>query len=152
MARGLYTVTARRQTVSTAITVLQYTAPATATVEVMRAWASVQGATTPISAALQMLRKTATITGTASPPALIALGGDQAAGGTVAWLATAEGTDGNIEWEDDLQYLQSPGWLFLPSREEERVYVPPSGIIALKFPAAPTSGVMTFGFALKEIG
>lgn len=151
MARGSYEVHADGQTVSTAITVLEVTAPATAILRILTAYCSVQGATTPISARFRLLRKSGTITGTASPPTANPTGADAASGVTVKWLASAEGTDGVVIFEDDVQYLQSPGWLYLPV-ERRRVIVPPSGIIALKFPAAPTSGVFSFGIAYEEEG
>lgn len=147
-APGKYSVVAANQTVSTAITILQYTAPADAVAILRQAWVSARGVTAPAQVTVEVLRKTAGITGTASPPALKSLsGGAQTAGGTVAWLATAEGTDGDILHTEDFDVLS--GWRLDPAYPIE-IRVPPSGIIALKFPAAPASTAFDFGFEIEE--
>ena len=147
---GFYSVHGDAQAVSTAITVLEVTAPSSGSLEIVRAWLSQSSSTTSAMARVQLLRKTATITGTASPPTPVpAQVGQAASGVTVKWKATAEGTDGVIYMDDAFNILS--GWLWLPV-PEERVFVPPSGIIALKFPAAPTSANWTFGIGYREIG
>lgn len=147
---GIYTVHGDAQAVSTAITVLEVTAPASGALEIIRAWASQSSSTTSAQARIQILRKTGTITGTASPPTPVPMQVGQAASGvTVKWKATNEGTDGVIPVDDAFNILS--GWLWLPV-PEERIFVPPSGIIALKFPSAPTSANWTFGFTYREIG
>lgn len=148
-ARGTYSVHGDAQTVSTAITVLELTAPSTASLELLKAWLSQSNILASTQARIRLLRKTGTITGTASPPSPVALGGDQAAGATAKWIATGEGTDGNVLIEDCFNYLN--GWLWVPV-PEERIIIPPSGIIALKFPAAPTSASWSFGLMWREIG
>jgi hypothetical protein len=70
-----------------------------------------------------------------------------ASGVTVKWKATAEGTDGVIEQDDTFNVLA--GYLYLPV-PEERIWVPPSGIIALKFPATPDNLPYSFGFTYRE--
>jgi len=150
MACGVYTVHGDAQTVATAITILEITAPSGAALQILRAWVQQSSSTTSAMARIRILRKTATITGTASPPAPIKLSpGDNAAGTTAKWLATAEGTDGDVIIEETFNILN--GWLYLPV-PEERIWVPPSGILALKFPAAPTSASYSFGFVFEENG
>lgn len=150
MASGRYTVLAEAQTISTAITILELTAASTAALELYRAWISQGGSTTSAMARIQILRKSGTITGTATPPTANPLEvGMPAFGGTVKWKATAEGTDGAVIYSDSFNVLN--GWLWLPV-PEERIMVPPSGIIALKFPAAPASHAFTYGLSFREIG
>lgn len=149
MARGMYTVHGDAQTVSTAITILEVAAPATAILKIYRAWVEQSSVTTSTATRIRLLRKTGTITGTATPPTPTAVDASAASGVTVKWIATVEGTDGNVLIEEAFNYLN--GWVWLPV-PEERIIVPPSGIIALKFPAAPTSAAWTFGFDYEEIG
>jgi hypothetical protein len=89
------------------------------------------------------------ITGTASPPTPAPLGAEAASGTTVKWVATVEGTDGTVV--KDMSFNFQNGWEWVRTQDEE-IIVPPSGIIALKFPVAPTSAVWTFGFVFIEEG
>lgn len=147
---GVYTVHGDAQAVSTAITILEVTAPSSGCLEIIRAWVSQSSSTSSAQARIQLLRKAGTITGTASPPTPVPTQVGQAASGvTVKWKATVEGTDGVIPVDDAFNILS--GWLWLPV-PEERIWVPPSGIIALKFPSAPTSANWTFGIGYKEYG
>lgn len=150
MARGVYSVHADAQTISTAITILELTAPSTAILEITRAWVTQSNLTASTTTRMQLLRKTATITGTASPPSAVALDAAAASGVTVKWKATAEGTDGGIIDEQGFNYLN--GYLWTPITSRSRLIVPPSGIIALKFPAAPTSASWSYGFEWEEVG
>lgn len=149
MARGVYETHGDAQTVSTAITILEITSPATAIEVLLRAYLDQSSVTTSTASRIRLLRKSATITGTASPPTPAPLDASAASGATVKWLATVEGTDGVVVKEDGFNYLN--GWLWVPGPREQ-VVVPPSGLIALKFPAAPTSATWTFGIVHDEIG
>lgn len=150
MASGTYTVHGDAQTVATAITLLELTAPSTASLTVLRAWCQQSSSTTSAMARIRILRKSATITGTASPPAAVPTEvGMPTSGMTVKWIATGEGTDGVILVEEAFNLLNGFLWLPVP---EERIIVPPSGLIALKFPAAPASAAYTFGFTVRETG
>jgi hypothetical protein len=148
MARGFYAYHMDAQAVSTAITILEVAAPATAVLRLIRAWCSQSNSTTSAMNTIEIVRKTATITGAATPPSVIPLDGSAASGVTQKWKATAEGTDGNIVYADAFNVLN--GWLWLPV-PEERIIVPPSGIIALKFPSAPASANYTAGLLWEEI-
>lgn len=150
MARGFYSFSFDNQAVSTAITIIEVTAPSTAILEIIRAWVTV--GTSAVASAMnrvELLRKTATITGTATPPSIIPLAADGASGSTQKWKASAEGTDGNIVYPDNFNTLN--GWLYFPV-PEERVIVPPSGIIAIKFSGAPTSANYSAGIIWRELG
>jgi hypothetical protein len=146
MARGSYAARMDNVSVSTAITILQVTAPSTAVLEIIRAWCS-GATTTSASQRIQLLRKTAAATGTtAVTPA--PLDGSAAAGATSGRNATGEGTDGTVLIEDIFNVVV--GWLYLPV-PEERIWVPPSGVIAIKFPAAPAATNFTAGIAFREL-
>lgn len=148
MASGTYIIHGDAQTIATAITILEVTAPSTGSLVLYRAWVQQSSSTTSAMQRIRILRKSATITGTASPPSAVPTEvGMPASGMTIKWIATAEGTDGVILTEETFNVLN--GYLYLPV-PEERFYVPPSGIIALKFPAAPSSASFTFGMVLRE--
>jgi hypothetical protein len=150
MARGVYEVHFAAQTISTAITILEVTAPSTAVLEINKAWVSQNNITASTSGRIQLLRKSATITGTATPPTANPLGADGTTGATIKWKATAEGTDGVVIDEQGFNYLN--GYLWVPTTPTTRLIIPPSGIIALKFPAAPTSASWHAGFEWQELG
>lgn len=149
MARGYFTVKGAAQTVSTAITILTIATPSTGIAFVDRAWLE-QTTVTAVGtrARVQILRKTAAITGTASPPSATAVDSTASSGVTVAWIATAEGTDGNVLYDEDFDYV--PGYLWTPTNSRERIFIPPSGILGIKFPTAPTSASWTFGLSWEE--
>lgn len=150
MARGVYSANTAAQAISTAITILEITAPSTASLEIIEAYAS-SDANTDVMARIQLLRKSATITGTASPPSAVALDAAASSGVTVKWKATGEGTDGNV-LRPDTFHMKS-GWFWVPKNARQRIIVPPSGIIALKFPASTNiTGNWTFGIEWEEIG
>src|SRR5260370_168271 len=124
MARGKYSYSFQAQTVSTAITLLEITAPSTAVLVIYRAWINAN-TTTAGAANIRLLRKPGTITGTAPPPPPAPLDASAASGATVKWKATGEGTDGNIIYDDWFRVDGGP-WVWLPV-PEERIIVPPSG-------------------------
>jgi hypothetical protein len=136
----------------TACTFLQLTAHASRMLEIERAWAGQTSSTTSAQAAIEIVRKTAgASTGLSSitPVCLERVG--LAPGFTaIAGEATAEGTDGEVVYEEAFNILN--GWPNLPV-PEERILVPPSGIIALKFTVAgPANATWKFGFNVREIG
>jgi hypothetical protein len=149
MARGVYSYSAQAQTVSTAITILELTAPSTAVLRLIRAWIS---ANTTTAAAInpQILRKSVACTGTASPPTPRPIDASAASGVAQRWKATAEGTAGDILYSEFARADGGP-WIWLPL-PDERIIVPPSGIIALKFATAPASNSFDFGFIYEELG
>ena len=150
MARGIYTAHGDAQTISTAITILEITAASTNVLELRKAWVQQSSVTTSAQARIRILRKSGTITGTASPPSAIPIDAAASSGVTIKWIATAEGTDGNVIYEENFNILN--GFVWVPTHSLTRVFVPPSGIIALKFPAAPTSASYTFGMEWDELG
>lgn len=147
---GSYTVHGAAQTVATAITILTVAAPSTGSLYVDRVWVS-QTTVTAVGTRtrLQILRKTAAITGTASPPTPAPLSGTSVSQATIAWIATVEGTDGNVLFDEAWDYV--PGYLWVPATSRERIWIPPSGILGIKFPVAPTSASWEFGISYEEL-
>jgi hypothetical protein len=150
MAKGEYYTHADAQTVAAAITFLELTMPATAIGILLRWKLSQSSVTTSAASRARVLRKAVSITGTASPPTPAPRGADAASGATVKWIATVEGTDGVIIDEDGFNYLS--GWGPMVPGPLEQPIVPPSGIVAIKFPATPTSAVFTGGLGHQELG
>jgi hypothetical protein len=132
--------------VSTAITILELTAPSTRTLEIFEIWVDFS-TTTSAAQRVNILRKSATITGTGVTPAAMTASAVSATGKRTA---TGEGTDGTILYQRIINQLNGFYWLPVP---EQRIVVPPSGIIAIKFPTAPGAAVsVTAGFTWGEIG
>lgn len=150
---GIYVVRNGAVTVSTAITVIQIKAGASNPLELLRVHASQRGSVTSVQERMQILRKTAAATVTSATPlkydpsaqAAGAVGGTSATGIT----ATAEGTDGDVLVDEGFNVLT--GWTWLPT-PEERILVPVSGIVALKFPNAPASQTWNFYTVFRELG
>jgi len=141
---GVYSANHIAISVSTAITILQVKAGTTKQFEILRAWVTQSSSTTMYMQRIQLLRKTGAATVTSYTPLLLnpASPAADAAGGSSAtgYTASSEGTDGDLLINDVFNTLN--GWLYLPT-PEERIKVPASGIVALKFPAAPAAA-MTF--------
>jgi len=138
---------------SAAITLAQIKAPACCALEIMRAFISQYGTTTSLQERIQLCRKTTRATIPAFTP--IALSCSQQAAYAVAsscsngsGVATSEGTDGNILWEEGFNVLN--GWQYLPV-PEERITVEPGEGVGLKFPTAPTTQNWTGGIYFREL-
>lgn len=139
-------------TTGNGITLLQMKANANAGFEVLSASLTQRGNTTSEEDEICLVRKTAAatvsvaVTGGVSgnlfahdpnqpwPPS--AASGPQLGTNATGVNATAEGTDGDMVVKQGFNILN--GWLYLPT-PEERIWVPPAGIIALKFMAPPGS-------------
>lgn len=153
---GVYTLSLRRTSISTAISILQIVAGAEG-LEILRVVVGQKGSTTSQTEAISLVRKsvaatvTAAILGTSlfrhnpletvTAPVLLSTGG-------TGIMATVEGTDTDEVYSDTFNVLN--GKLYVPT-EKERIYVPPAGIIALKFHDAPVAQTwtasITFGLA-----
>jgi len=150
VAYGTYVAQIEAVSVSGAITLVEVTAGTNASIMVTRCWCSQSSSTTSAQQRIQILRKTATVTGTAHTPRAVT-NGSSASAASAKNNASAEGTDGNILYQDTFNVLQ--GWLWLPSCPEERIVVPGAGLIAIKFPAAPGSAItVQAGIEFIEIG
>lgn len=131
---------------------MQITAPSTMTLEIIRAWVTQSASTTSAQTDIILVRKSATLTsGTSNTPVKLEAGDPSASftalrsGGVVG----NEGTDTDVLYGEGFNVLN--GWLYVPV-PEERIQVPPSGILGLKFPTAPPSATYRYGITLREHG
>lgn len=151
MPHGPYVVSLVNTSVSAAITLCQLKASSSQPLQLIEARCTQSGSTTSAMQRIQILRKTAAATVTSYTPLLEntidpAAGAAGSTSGT-GTNASAEGTDGDILVDWDFNVLQ--GFLWQPVLED-RIWVPVSGIIALKFPGAPGSA-LTIDAQLKFI-
>ncbi len=101
----------------------------------------------------EILRKTVAATVTSQTPFLFnpasqvadAVGGTAATGDT----ATAEGTDGDIIWDEGFNVLN--GWVWMPT-PEFRIIVPAAGILGLVSRTTITSANIKAMMVFHEIG
>lgn len=150
----VYSVRMDRVSVTGAITLVQLLAGSASILRVIKAWVGQSNQTSSAMQTIQILRKSAAATVTSFTPLLIDPGDSasnmvSSTSGT-GTNASAEGTDGNVLVTDAFNVLN--GWLYVPV-PEERIIVPPSGILALKFPVAPGSAMtVSAGFLVGEEG
>lgn len=135
--------------ISTAITALQIKAGA-AMLELLKVVISQGLSEVSTMEQIQILRKTAAATVTSftprkcnpGDPAALCVGGTSATG----YTASAEGTDGEVLIDEGFNILN--GWLWVP--EKERIIIPQSGIIAVKFPVAPAAATWRITAYVRE--
>lgn len=143
-----YALLLENTAISTAISLLELTASAASAVILLEAWVTQESSITSAQLAIQILRKSAAGTGTGSPTAKPLEVGEPAFGGTVRVQMTAEGTAGNVLWREGVNQLN--GWYYKPV-PEARIWVPPSGILAVKLPVAPASINVSAGMIFAEV-
>lgn len=144
-----------RATVSTAITVMQIKAGANNGVEILRCVASQYGSTTSVQEELELVRKSgaATVTTAAIGTHLFLtdpnMSNPSLSLGTAATgvIGTAEGTDTDSILRLGFNVLNGLYELPVP---EERIWIPPGGILGLKFAVAPASQTWNFLMTLRE--
>jgi hypothetical protein len=148
-----------RAIISTAITVLQLKAGANNGFEIVRGSLTQYGSTTSDQEEIALVRKSVGATVTQA-----VIGGS---GGTLFYrdpnestpslslgttatgvIATGEGTDSDYVLREAFNVLN--GWVYLPV-PEERIYVPPAGIIGLKFIVAPASQTWDAELVIREM-
>jgi hypothetical protein len=133
-------------------TLLQYTAPSTKVAVLIRVDFGNINSETSTQEEYDILRQTTAGTGGASvTPA--PLGGYAAAAGTALSASTAfsaEPTASTVVWRDTWNIVTGVTQLFLP---EERIIVPPSGRIAVRFPTALEAAIdVNVVMTIAEIG
>lgn len=145
-----YVILMEGVSVSGAITLIEFTAAADAIVEVISAWVSQGASETSTQEVIRILRKTAVGTGTAFTPRLLSPNTDAAFGGTARTNMTAEGTAGDILHREGFNILN--GFFYKPV-PDERIIVPPSGILGIGFAVAPAAAItISAGMIIREIG
>lgn len=130
-------------------TVIEFTAPATKSVIVTRAWLSQGSNTTSAQQRVQILRRSTASTNVGTALANPNDAGDTAFGGTARALATVLGTAGAVLYTDNFNWQN--GWLWLPV-PEERIIVPGGGFLSLHLPVAPAALTISCGFEVIELG
>jgi len=133
--------------VSTAITVMQLTAAATHVVEILRMWVTQESSTASAQTAVSVVRQTDAGTMTAITEVEHASAGP--ADATAFRTATVEPTTTDTILIEGFNVLN--GWLYLPV-PEERIWIPPSGSVGLKFPDVPPSVTYNYGITWREVG
>jgi len=145
----IYVATMESISVSAAKSIIEFTASSTAIVQLLEAWITQDASETSTQEVAQILRKSAAGTGTAFTARPLEIL-DPAFAGTVRTNMTAEGTAGNIMRHEGFNILN--GWLYVPI-PENRIIVPPSGILALKLPNTPAAAItVSAGMIFEEIG
>jgi hypothetical protein len=136
-------------------TLIQVVNASTQVLDLVRAWFGQTSITVSSQQAIAIVRKLVAATVTNVTPVKLH-GGDPASsvvmggGNTTGMLATAEGTDGFIDYPDAFSMLN--GWLWTPTDKEE-ISVPPSGMIALKLMTVPAgTTVVSAGLTFRERG
>ncbi len=155
MAQGhYYVVNSGPVACSVAATLIQIVASSTVPLELIEARVSETVSVTSTKVRIQINRKTVAAGAmTAFTPLLVnAVDSAAAAAGgpalTAVYLASqTEGTDSDILVQDTFNIL-SP-WLYLPV-PEQRIIVPPSGIICLKIPVG-VAGTYESSIVFREI-
>ena len=145
----VYTVLNKAITISTAITVLQVKAGANNGIVILRASLTQRGSTTSVQEDIALVRKStaATVTAAIDSPGsatstIIRRDPNQAAASATLSTSgtgitgTVEGTNTETVVREAFNVLN--GWNYLPV-PEERIFVPPAGILAMVFITAPAS-------------
>ena len=130
-------------------TLVEFTAPATKSVIVTRAWISQRSNTTSAQQAVQILRRSTASTNVGTATAVPTDAGDSAFGGTARALCTVLGTAGVVPISDSFNWQN--GWLWLPV-PEERIIVAGGGFLSLHLPVAPAALTVSCGFTVMELG
>lgn len=150
----VYSVYMNNVAVTGAITLVQIVNGSSAILKLLRAWCSQSNQTSSAQQRIQINRKSGAATVTSFTPAQFDPG-DAASGATGGSSATgtnasAEGTDSTVLLADNFNVLT--GWLWVPT-PEERIIIPPSGIVGLKLPTAPGSSMtVSAGLVFGEEG
>lgn len=148
----VYAVRLNGVATSAAITVAQIKAPTCCGLEILRAFISQYGTTTSLQERIQLVRKTTRATIPAfTPVALTCSIASYAVASSCSngsGVATNEGVDGNVLWEEGFNVLN--GWQYCPI-PEERMTVEPGEGVGLKFPTAPTTQNWTGGIYFREL-
>lgn len=148
----MYVIQHTAVSVTGAITIIQLKSGASSTCKIHRISVTQSASTTSAMTRIQVLRKSAAATVTSFTPLLLDAGDGaaKAVGGTAATgiTASAEGTDGDILYQDSFNALT--GWLYVPV-PEERIVIGGGGIVGVKFPSAPTLTI-TCSLLFEEAG
>jgi hypothetical protein len=130
---------------STAIGILQLTAPSNEIVEILRAWVTQETVTATGQAGVELRRTSTAGTGTTVTPASLSSGTSNA----TALHTLTGGTLSAVLYREGFNIVN--GWLYLPV-PEERITIPPGGFLQLAFTTAPASASYSYGMIYQELG
>lgn len=150
--RGVYTASIKGSGVNSARTLVYVTAPATAAIEIIRAWATNGSNETneQIECVLQRVASGAPTATTITPAKHE--NGDQASAATSKGNVTA--ADFAYTANTEIGYMgvpSLPGYYYDPL-PEERPIIPPSGTIGLRLLSTPAALDLICGITYREIG
>jgi hypothetical protein len=145
---ALYAVNLSAVVVDTAVTIIEVTAASTKCLRIIEACVTQELSETSQQEVLQWVRKSATGTGTAFTPLPLA------GSGTASFTAkasefSAEGTVTDLIGPR-MAFNTLSGWFYAPL-PESRIWVPPSGILGLRFPTAPASATFSASVIVEEL-
>lgn len=152
MAYGTYSAILTPTAITTTKVLVQVNAASTVAVEVLRCWITNTESETSTAEEAEIIRRTTAGTpGSAYTP--LALGGYAAAASTAGVNYSADGTAGDSLWREGFNILD--GWMWEPRDPtgRDRIFVPPSGRISIRFSANPeASTTVTAGILFAEVG
>lgn len=128
---------------------IDFTAAATFTNTILRAWCGQKTNTTSAQQDIQIRRNSTTGTNVTAPTANPLETGMPAFGGTVRGLCTTEGTPGTVMYPDSFNWVN--GWIFLATQFDQ-IMVPGGGICCLRTPTAPAALTCGIGLMVGELG
>jgi hypothetical protein len=144
---NVYTVR-QTATISTAITIIQVVAASTKPLVLVRAWVTESASAAAAQAGIEIVRKSAAGTTTAVTPVPVRPS-QGTASFTAGHNASAEGTVTDVHDGEGMNVVN--GWLWLATPDEQ-IVVPASGILGVRFAAAPASQTWRYGMTVVEIG
>ena len=134
---GIYVIRDTLAALTDADTLLELTAPADASVDLIRAWVSPRGAVLDQIQEINIFINDAAGTGTSQTPVNLLEGGP-AAGSTARDVITVEGATPTDLIEDGFHF--QAGWSWRPT-PEETIRIQPSSILGIRFPVAPDAAM-----------
>jgi len=150
---SVYTVSLTRVSISTVVRTLIQIAAGANPLEILKIRLGQTTGTSLDKQPVELCRKTAAATvtpftpiknGPTGQPASLAIGGAALTGTD----ASVEGTNGDILAQGVFNYVNE--WLWFPVRDE-KIWIPPSGIVGFRFPIAPGGAVIcTCDITFKE--
>lgn len=144
-----YSVQINAVSVSVAKDLIRISAPSSMVLVVLRAWVGQSGNNTSEQARIILQRASDTQTGTSETPQALEVG-DPAATATAQTITADHALTGDPIIDEGFNWVS--GYLWVPA-PEERIWVPPSGRLVLRLPAAPSAAkTVSAGMVFAEVG
>ncbi len=143
----VYTIPMISQAITAAVTLIQMNATSTRLLVLLGCRITNPESESSEQLGVQILKVTTAGTGTSTTPVPVEEN-QGAAGFTASTDHTAEGTASTVHWSDSFN-LVGAGWIYTPV-PEARIWVPPSGRLAIKLATAPGASINLN--AVAEVG